>query len=77
MKLAKDVDFKPDLHYFAQASLSIGNDGVNYATVSHGNGSGDIVNPSGMDGFVEFPRGSNRFLSGEIFNFIPFHPIYS
>ncbi|MBT8229823.1 MAG: molybdopterin molybdotransferase MoeA [Bacteroidia bacterium] len=77
VKLAKDVDFKPDLHYFAQASLSIGNDGVNYATVSHGNGSGDIVNPSGMDGFVEFPRGSNRFLSGEIFNFIPFHPIYS
>lgn len=77
VRLKDNVEFKPDLHYFAQARLSFGEDGVNYATVSHGNGSGDIVNPSGMDGFIEFPRGTNRFLSGEIFNFIPFHPIFS
>lgn len=74
--LAEDVFFKPDLTYFAQATINQKEDGLFYATVCHGNGSGDIVNPSMMDGFVELPRGKEDFEAGEIVNFIPFYPIF-
>ena len=74
--LAEDVNFKPDLTYFAQAQVYQGDDGRMYALVKHGNGSGDIVNPSSMDGFLEIPPGREVYLKGEMFDFVPFHPIY-
>ena len=76
VKLDQDVQFKPDFHYYAQAKIKFAEDGICYASIRHGNGSGDIVNPSTVDGFVEFPRGKEIFLAGEIYDFIPFHPIF-
>lgn len=74
--LAEDVIFKPNLTYFAQASLRQKEDGRYYATVSHGNGSGDIVNPSKMDGFIELAAGKELHEAGELHDFMPFYPIF-
>lgn len=74
--LEKDVSFKPNLTYFAQASVHQKEDGRFYANVSHGNGSGDIVNPSSMDGFIELPAGKEIYSAGELHNFMPFYPIF-
>jgi molybdopterin molybdotransferase len=73
--LKKDVSFAPDLTYFAQAKLTFTNSGKIEAEVIHGNGSGDMVNPTRTDGFLELPRGKNLFRAGEIFTFIPFKPL--
>ena len=73
--LSEDVAFKPDLTYFAQAKLCFGKDAKIYAQVVHGNGSGDMVSPTLMDGFLELPPGRTLYKAGETFNFIPFHPI--
>jgi len=72
--LKTPVSFRPDLTYFAQAKISFDN-GKIYAESSKGNGSGDMVHPSKMDGFLELPRGKDVFEVGEIYEFIPFHPI--
>lgn len=74
--LKEDVSFRPNLTYFAQASAVQGEDGRFYARVSHGNGSGDIVNPSSMNGFLELPKGSELFKAGELHDFMPFCPLY-
>lgn len=74
--LKSDVSFKPDLTYFAQSKLELDSGGVNWAIVDHGNGSGDMVNPTQMDGFLELPRGKQTFTAGEVYNFIPFSTIY-
>jgi molybdopterin molybdotransferase len=73
--LAESVHFRPSLTYFAQAALSYGADGRLWATVRHGNGSGDMVSPTRMDGFIEFPADREVFDKGEVFPFMPFHPI--
>ena len=73
--LLNDVTFKPDLTYYAQAKLVKGKDARLYAEVQHGNGSGDLVNPTVNDGFVELPKGKTLFKKGEIVNFIPYRPI--
>ena len=39
------------------------------------NGSGDMVSPTRVDGFIELPRGKENFRAGELYNFMPFHPI--
>jgi len=74
--LAEDVSFKPPLTYFAQAKLAQQTDGTMMATVSHGKGSGDMVSPTTQDGFLELPADREQFRKGEVFNFIPFHPLY-
>jgi len=74
--LEEEVQFKPDLTYFAQASIRQKEDGRFYALVNHGNGSGDIVNPSSMDGFIELPAGKELYQKGEVYTFIPFYPLY-
>ncbi len=74
--LEEDVQFKPNLTYFAQAYLRQKEDGRYYARVQHGNGSGDIVNPSSMNGFIELPSGKELYKAGELYNFMPFYPIY-
>jgi molybdopterin molybdotransferase len=74
--LEEDVVFKPDLTYFAQASITQKEDGRYYARVQHGNGSGDIVNPSSMHGFIEIPAGKELYKAGELHNFMPFYPLY-
>lgn len=75
-RLSNDVHFRPDLTYFSQASITQDEEGVNWAEVSHGGGSGDMVHPSSMDGFLILPRGKELFKKGEVFPFVPFHPIF-
>jgi len=70
--LANEVTFKPDLDYFAQASIRQSDDGRWLATVKHGNGSGDMVSPTQMDGFVEMPRGREVYRVGEVLGFMKF-----
>jgi molybdopterin molybdotransferase len=67
--LKEDVDFAPDLTYFAPGILSSEGSQL-YAKVSKGNGSGDLINISRIDGFVILPRGRSKFLKGEVFDFI-------
>lgn len=74
--LGEDVIFKPNLTYFAQASIQQKEDGRFLALVSHGNGSGDIVNPSAMDGFIELPAGKELYKAGEVYDFMPFYPLF-
>jgi len=73
--LDEDVIFKPDLTYYAQANLIMKSDGRLCARISHGNGSGDLIHPSKMDGFVELPTGKTEFKEGEVYPFMPFYPI--
>lgn len=75
-RLSNDVHFRPDLTYFCQARIRQDEQGVNWAEVSHGGGSGDMVHPSKMDGFLILPRGKDTFTQGEVFPFVPFHPIF-
>ena len=70
--LANEARFKPDLDYFAQASISQSEDGRWMATVSHGNGSGDVVSPTQMDGFIELPKGKEVFEAGGVYDFMRF-----
>ncbi len=75
VKLKSEVHFKPDLEYFAQAKLLVDSDGQLLGEVGHGNGSGDLVNPTKMNGFIILPRGKETFLAGEVYNFIPYKRI--
>ena len=72
--LRSDTTFKPNLTLFAQAKLDFEN-GKLFASISNGNGSGDMVHPTQMDGFVELPRGKDVYLKGEVYSFIPFYSI--
>lgn len=74
--LTEDVSFKPDLTYFAQARLSKDEAGNHLATVRHGNGSGDMVNPAMMDGFIILPTGKETYRAGEAYPFRSFHTLY-
>ena len=73
--LQNEITFKPDLTYFAQAKLTTSNTAQLRAEIIEGNGSGDLVNPTRTDGFVELPKGKDIYKKGEIFNFIPFKTI--
>ena len=75
VQLKEEVQFSPDLTYLAQAKLHMNEQGQLTAKVVHGNGSGDMVSPSKMDGFIELPIGTNIFHKGSVHQFIPFHPI--
>jgi molybdopterin molybdotransferase len=72
--LKSSTEFKPNLTFFAQAKIEFENGRI-YADLSKGNGSGDMVHPTMMDGFVELPQGKNVYQSGDVYSFIPFHSI--
>ncbi|NNC82363.1 MAG: molybdopterin molybdotransferase MoeA [Flavobacteriales bacterium] len=75
VKLSTDVQFRPDLTYFAQARIWQDEQAVTWAEVKHGGGSGDMISPSTMDGFVILPRGKEEYKAGEVYLFLPFHPL--
>jgi molybdopterin molybdotransferase len=75
VKLLNEVTFKPNLHYLAQGKVVQSDDATWGIIVKHGNGSGDLVSPTMMDGFVELTIGQETYDEGGIYNFIPFHPI--
>jgi len=72
VKLAENVYFKPELTYFAQAKLYQSSEAIQIATVVHGNGSGDMVHPTKMDGFLILPAGKETYRAGEVFDFMIF-----
>lgn len=66
--LTNNFTFKPDLTYFLQVKINYNEKGEILATPIEGNGSGDLVNLTDADGFLQLPRGKNDFLAGEIFS---------
>ena len=72
--LKSSTEFKPNLTFFAQAKIEFENGHV-YADLYKGNGSGDMVHPTMMDGFVELPQGKDVYQAGDVYTFIPFHSI--
>lgn len=66
--LGDDVIFNPDLTYFMEVELATGVDGKNIVKPKKGNGSGDLANLVGIDGFVELPKGPNKYVTGAIYN---------
>jgi molybdopterin biosynthesis enzyme len=60
----------------AQGALEQDDSGKWYVRVQHGNGSGDMVSPTKVDGFVELTRGKELFKRGEVYDFVHFHPVF-
>ena len=68
VEIDNDVVFNPNLTYLALGKL-IYREGKVIAIVNHGRGSGDIVSPLTMDGFIEFPEDKESFTKGDKFSF--------
>jgi len=72
--IKSDTSFKPNLTFFAQAKIEF-EEGRIFAEISKGNGSGDMVHTTMMDGFVELPSGKDVYKAGEVYSFLPFYAI--
>lgn len=70
--LGSDFEFKPDLTYFLQVKTFPGAESKLNAKPIVGNGSGDLSNLVDADGFLELPKGRDKFHFGEIFPYYPF-----
>lgn len=70
--LAKPIEFKPDLTYFAQVKISFGEEGKIMAFPVEGHGSGDLANLVEADAFLQLPGGKNVFEKGEAYPYIAF-----
>lgn len=66
-RLASDVSFAPDLHYYLPVSLYTSADGILLADPYKGNGSGDFVNLKNINAFLELPRGKDSYKVGEAY----------
>jgi len=65
-ELVSDINFKPDLTYFAQVKLEYTSRGKILAHPIEGNGSGDLANLTDADAFMELPLGKNVYEKGEV-----------
>ncbi len=72
VKLKNDVDFKPDLVYFLEATLESLSDGTLVAEAIKGNGSGDFANLVKTDGFLILPQNKSHFLANEVYPFVSY-----
>lgn len=70
--LGSDVHFKPDLHYFLQVKVEYTDQGTIIGHPKKGNGSGDFINLTRTQAFIELPRGQEHFKAGEIFPLLMF-----
>ena len=70
--LKYDVDFKPDLVYFLEATLESMPDGTLLAEPHKGNGSGDFANLVKTDGFLVLPQNKIEFKKGEVYPFVSY-----
>lgn len=70
--LKKDISFTPALQYFMQVSLCVTNSGHLTAEPVDGNGSGDFVNLTEANAFMELPAAKNYFKKGEVYPVWPF-----
>ena len=66
-RLAKDVNFKPDLTYLMQVKTHYDDNGYLQAVPVEGHGSGDLANLVDADGFLQLPRGKDEFKAGEVY----------
>ncbi len=69
-KLSQDVYFKPNLTYFLQVKITTDEQAANWATPVQGNGSGDFVNLTHANGFIELPNDEVNFNRGDIFKIL-------
>ena len=72
VRLKNDVEFKPDLVYFLEATLKSNPDGTLVAEAFKGNGSGDFTNLVKTDGFLILPQGKSEFLANEVYPFVSY-----
>lgn len=72
VELSEDILFGPDLTYFAQVRIQQQNDTTLTAFYSPGNGSGDLINPTLVDGFVELPKGKEVYKKGETYRYFTY-----
>lgn len=72
VQLKNDVEFKPDLVYFLEATLESCSDGKLSATAIKGNGSGDFANLVKTDGFLILPQNKSQFLANEVYPFVSY-----
>lgn len=70
VKLKNDVEFKPDLVYFLEATLESNPDGTLSAEAIKGNGSGDFANLVKTDGFLILPQNKSQFFANEVYHFV-------
>ena len=64
VRLNKEILFKADLTYFLPVKLSSNKDGVALANPRPTNTSGDFISLARTEGFIELPRGQDRFSEG-------------
>ena len=62
--LCEEVSFSKDLAYFCPVRISYTDDGQILATPVKSRNSGEFSSLANTDGFVELPRGANRFEKG-------------
>lgn len=72
VRLKNDVEFKPDLVYFLEASLESRSDGSLVAEAIKGNGSGDFANLIKTDGFLILPQNKSQFFANEVYPFVSY-----
>ena len=65
------MDFGPDLTWFLPVRVERGEDASPVATPCPTNTSGDFVSLAGTRGFVELPRGRDRYPVGFLADFYP------
>lgn len=70
--LKNDVQFKPDLVYFLEATLESTSDGKLVANTIKGNGSGDFANLVKTDGFLILPQNKSQFFANEVYPFVSY-----
>lgn len=65
--LVEDVVYKPELQYFLQVKLTCNENAQLVAMPITGNGSGDLVNLTLANAFMELPADQTQFNQGDIF----------
>ncbi|MEM1328280.1 MAG: molybdopterin molybdotransferase MoeA [Bacteroidota bacterium] len=66
-RLDTSIDFRPDLTYFPAVKCRYDENGQLLATPFLGNTSGDLANLLAADGFLELPKGKERYEAGEVY----------
>ncbi len=69
--LAEDVEFASDLTCFLPVALQDDDEGQGLAVPRQTNTSGDFVSLAGTDGFLELPRGQDKYPAGFAAAFYP------
>lgn len=74
-KLAKVITFSADKTYFAQVNVSSDSSGQLLAEPCEGNNSGDFINLSKTNAFMELPANKNVFEQGESYRIWPYRGV--